>query len=209
MVRRSAADGGAEGGEHLARHLNDLAHRLARDLDLGEADRRRGRAAARVELVVPSRVIRKVWNVRVGNVQRLSRRGVGRRRQVRNASGCLPSKVSVTAETQRDRSPRWGCTSVMWSAVTGMTELRLPPLAGRVGQERPGDPGGVEVAVDGAVGLVLGGVRDRVAVAAGGDVDRAHVGGHGLASSRRCAGRARPGCRSGPSWPGCRSGVSV
>ena len=35
-------------------------------------------------------------------------------------TGSLPSKVSVTHETQRERSPRWGCTSVMWSVVTGL-----------------------------------------------------------------------------------------
>ena len=35
-------------------------------------------------------------------------------------TGSLPSKVSVTADTQRERSPRWGWTSVMWSVVTGL-----------------------------------------------------------------------------------------
>ncbi len=34
--------------------------------------------------------------------------------------GSLPSNVSVTSETQRERSPRCGCTTVMWSVVTGL-----------------------------------------------------------------------------------------
>ncbi len=32
----------------------------------------------------------------------------------------MPSKVSVTFETHRERSPRWGWTRVMWSVVTGL-----------------------------------------------------------------------------------------
>ena len=32
----------------------------------------------------------------------------------------MPSKVRVTPETQRERSPRWGWTRVMWSVVTGL-----------------------------------------------------------------------------------------
>ncbi len=26
----------------------------------------------------------------------------------------------MTLDTQRERSPRWGCTRVMWSVVTGL-----------------------------------------------------------------------------------------
>src|ERR1019366_10731300 len=54
-------------------------------------------------------------------------------------------------------------------------ELRLPPLTRRGGHERARDPRGVEVSVNGTVGLVLGGERDRLAVAAGGDVDSADI----------------------------------
>lgn len=61
-------------------------------------------------------------------------------------------------------------------------ELRLPPLALGVRHEGAGDPGRVEVVVDGAEGLVFGRVGDRVAVAAGSHVHRADVGGVGLAA---------------------------
>ena len=104
-------DGEAVGGgrtaecrQHLRRHLDDLVHLLARDLDLGEADGGGRRTAARLSLVVLSIVTRSVWNVREGNVSVwplvTCDAGVSSYR-----IGSLPSKVSVTAETQRERSP--------------------------------------------------------------------------------------------------------
>ena len=117
-------------------------------------------------------------------VQRLPRRDVRRVRE-----GETHGVLAVEGE-RHGRDPAGPVASLGLDErdVVGadrVAELRLPPLARRVGQEGARDPGGVEVPVDGAVGLVLGGVRDRVAVAARGDVDRADVGGHGLAVHAR------------------------
>ena len=92
--------------------------------------------------------------------------------------GSLPSKVTLTAETQRERSPRLGLDQGDVVGGHRLRELGLPPLAGRVGHEGAGDPRGVEVVVDGAVGPVLGRVGHRVAVAAGRDGHGADIGGH-------------------------------
>ena len=69
--------------------------------------------------VVPSMVTRSVWKVWVGKVsvwpdvawEDLFKAKV---------TGSFPSKVSVTLDTQRARSPRCGCTRVMWLVVTGL-----------------------------------------------------------------------------------------
>ena len=171
---------GGRGGPELASRSRRHRDHLAAPAGPGSRSRRSRRprrvSGGAVLSVVPSMVRRTVWKVRVGKVRVWPAgrvRGLGRSK----VTGSLPSKVTVTLDTQRARSPRLGLDQGDVVGGHRVGELLLPPLAGRVGHEGAGDPGRVEVVVDGAVGLVLGRVGDRVAVAAGRDVDRADVGG--------------------------------
>ena len=65
-----------------------------------------------VLFVVESIVTRKVWKVRAGKVS-VCPEVTCDEAFSSTVTGSLPSNVSVTFDTQRERSPRWGCTSVM------------------------------------------------------------------------------------------------
>ena len=137
-----------------------------------------------VSSVVPSIVTRSVWKVREGKVsvwpdatwdEAFERVGDG----------------ILAVEGERDLRHPAGAVAALrlhqGDVVGGdrVGELRLPPLALGVRHEGAGDPGRVEVVVDRAVGLVLGRVGDRVAVAAGRHVHRAGVRGVGLGRDAR------------------------
>ena len=69
--------------------------------------------------VVPSRVTRSVWNVRVGKVSVWPDVSVRRRRQV-VADRVLAVEGQRHRRDPPGRSPRCGCTTVMWFVVTGV-----------------------------------------------------------------------------------------
>ena len=128
MVRRFDGDAGPSAESICVGIWITWCTVLAGDLDLGEADGGGRRAGARVVRGAVEGDAQSVERARRER-ERLPRRERATRAVRSKRIGCLPSKVSVTGETQRDRSPRWGWTSVMWSVVTGVAELRLPPLA--------------------------------------------------------------------------------
>ncbi len=159
--------------EHLGRHLQHLVDRLPRDLDLREPHcRRRQRRHRVVRRPVEGHPERMEAPKREG--QGLSGRQVRRRREVVADAVLAVEGHCHPGHPARAVAPLWLRDRDVVGG-DGVGELRLPPLALRIRNEGARDPRRVEIAVDGAVGLVLGRVGDAVAIAAGRDVHRADV----------------------------------
>ena len=177
-------DGGGSGGPqevHGQRH--DLVDVHAGDLHLGEADR----ALEAVGAVLAGHGVPVDGDPQRGEGPGREGDGLARRGAGPGAEGGGDRGAPVEGQGHLGDPPvgvpGLGLDEVHRRDGGGLVQHDLPPLS--VGDaERVVEPGGVEVAVEGRLGLVLGQVGERTAVGGGGDRRHAVQHGGGLGVGR-------------------------